>query len=73
MVLHNAFLLYRSSQFEHGKFVAWLEEQLDTVSIGNVSQATNTVVRIFATAFGDTQLIEFLDSDEVGQTCYRQI
>ncbi|VDO61095.1 unnamed protein product [Heligmosomoides polygyrus] len=65
VVLHNAFLLYRSSQFEHGKFVAWLEEQLDTVSIGNVSQATNTVVRIFATAFGDTQLIEFLDSDEL--------
>uniref|UniRef100_A0A0N4VSV6 RICTOR_N domain-containing protein n=1 Tax=Haemonchus placei TaxID=6290 RepID=A0A0N4VSV6_HAEPC len=65
VVLHSAYLLYRSSQFEHSKFVVWLEEQLDAVSIGDVAIATNTVVRIFAMAFGDTQLIEFLDSDEL--------
>nr|CDJ89801.1 CRE-CED-11 protein [Haemonchus contortus] len=65
VVLHSAYLLYRSSQFEHSKFVVWLEEQLDAVSIGDVAMATNTVVRIFAMAFGDTQLIEFLDSDEL--------
>ncbi|KAK6047685.1 hypothetical protein COOONC_14809, partial [Cooperia oncophora] len=65
VVLHSAYLLYRSAQFEHSKFVTWLEEQFDSISIGNVNTATNTVVRIFATAFGDTQLIEFLDSDEL--------
>ncbi|VDL74209.1 unnamed protein product [Nippostrongylus brasiliensis] len=64
-VLHSAYLLFRSSQFEHTKFVSWLEEQLDAVSIENVRSATETVVRIFATAFGDTQLVEFLDCDEL--------
>ncbi|PIO57048.1 hypothetical protein TELCIR_21550 [Teladorsagia circumcincta] len=65
VVLHSAYLLYRSAQFEHSKFVTWLEEQLDAIAIGDVATATITVVKIFATAFGDTQLIEFLDSDEV--------
>ncbi|KAK6744625.1 hypothetical protein RB195_011384 [Necator americanus] len=65
LILHSAYLLYRSPQFEHVKFVTWLEEQLSEVSIEDVEQGSEIVVRIFATAFGDTQLIEFLDSDEM--------
>ncbi|KIH55061.1 hypothetical protein ANCDUO_14790 [Ancylostoma duodenale] len=72
VVLHSAYLLYRSPQFEHAKFVTWLEEQLDAVSIEDVAQASQTIVGIFATAFGDTQLIEFLDSDEVVFTWFSQ-
>ncbi|KAK6020030.1 hypothetical protein OSTOST_14322, partial [Ostertagia ostertagi] len=58
VVLHSAYLLYRSAQFEHSKFVTWLEEQLDAIAIGDVATATITAVKIFATAFGDTQLID---------------
>ncbi|CAJ0597210.1 unnamed protein product [Cylicocyclus nassatus] len=65
VVLHNAYLLYRSPQFDHAKFVSWLEEQLDAVVTEDVAQTSEIVVKIFATAFGDNQLIEFLDSDEM--------
>ncbi|EYC40953.1 hypothetical protein Y032_0588g358 [Ancylostoma ceylanicum] len=73
VVLHSAYLLYRSPQFDHSKFVAWLEEQLDAVSIENVAEASKIIVGIFATAFGDTQLIEFLDSDEMPSLAARII
>ncbi|VDM84107.1 unnamed protein product, partial [Strongylus vulgaris] len=61
VVLHSAYLLYRSPQFDHSKFVNWLEEQLDAVLMEDVVQTSQIVVKIFATAFGDNQLIEFLD------------
>ncbi|VDM59274.1 unnamed protein product [Angiostrongylus costaricensis] len=64
-VLYNAFLLYRSALFEHSKFIIWLDEQLDTACINDVNAATKLIVKIFAIAFGDIQLIEFLDNDEV--------
>ncbi|KAE9420030.1 hypothetical protein Angca_005665, partial [Angiostrongylus cantonensis] len=64
-VLYNAFLLYRSALFEHSKFIIWLDEQLDTASINDVNAATKLIVKIFAIAFGDIQLIEFLEGDEL--------
>ncbi|KAJ1370021.1 hypothetical protein KIN20_031654 [Parelaphostrongylus tenuis] len=64
-VLYNAYLLYRSSLFDHSKFIIWLDEQLDTAAIHDVNAANKLIVKIFAIAFGDTQLIEFLDSDEL--------
>ncbi|KJH50728.1 hypothetical protein DICVIV_03074 [Dictyocaulus viviparus] len=65
VILHSAYLLYRSPQFEHSKFVVWLEEQLSAISINDVNASTKLIVKIFATAFGDAQLIEFIDSDEL--------
>ncbi|KHJ91906.1 hypothetical protein OESDEN_08214 [Oesophagostomum dentatum] len=73
VILHSAYLLYRSPHFDHSKFVDWLEEQLDAVFIEDVTKTTDIIVRIFATAFGDNQLIEFLDSDEMPSLASRII
>uniref|UniRef100_A0A1I7X847 Spatacsin_C domain-containing protein n=1 Tax=Heterorhabditis bacteriophora TaxID=37862 RepID=A0A1I7X847_HETBA len=64
-VLHNAFILYRSPQFEHAKFVQWLQEQLSAISIEDILSARNFIVKILAIGFGDIQLVEFVDIDEM--------
>ncbi|CAJ0941527.1 unnamed protein product, partial [Mesorhabditis belari] len=58
--LYNAFLLYKSAEFNHEKFMKWLEKKF-----GEENHQAELISRIFALALCNGELIEFISSDEL--------
>lgn len=76
-ILSSSWLLYRSSAFEHDKWIEWLDAELSSVaqsghlvSADVIEDAKENIAVSMAAASGDATLLAFVSTDQVSMlTC----
>ncbi|VDK46643.1 unnamed protein product [Anisakis simplex] len=77
-ILNSSWLLYRSSSFEHDKWIEWLDAELRSVAQSNenindeiVFNAKQNIIASLAAASGDITLLSFISTDQLEDICER--
>uniref|UniRef100_F1KWM0 Protein ced-11 n=1 Tax=Ascaris suum TaxID=6253 RepID=F1KWM0_ASCSU len=77
-ILSSSWLLYRSSAFEHDKWIEWLDAELSSVaqsghlvSADVIEDAKENIAVSMAAASGDATLLAFVSTDQLEALCER--
>ncbi|KHN72908.1 Protein ced-11 [Toxocara canis] len=77
-ILSSSWLLYRSSAFEHDKWIEWLDAEIrsvaqsgQVVSAEVIAEAKENIAASLAAASGDVTLLAFISSEQLEFLCER--